>query len=205
MFNFFVQRNSLVYARALFIQLCWLIRARRLASPIWDLWLRSASAWNEEPGETSLSHLSRIAAGDTFVGDSEHMNALYCLQGVRKHLVAPDFVPGQNSKRGGQRIEADSPDVTKTRDFLLSRIEHLLRGDVEMYVGNPSTWEVKRASITHEGTEVVEDWRPRFHPGEWDDFAERTIDLIERADWVTKAESDLKAEQGARIILVTPF
>ena len=92
LFNFFLQRKSLVYARALFLQLYWLLRARRLDSPVWDLWMRASSAWNEEPCETSLSHLARVAAGDTLVGDCAHMSDLYCLQSLRGQVIGPDLL-----------------------------------------------------------------------------------------------------------------
>jgi hypothetical protein len=39
-----------------------------------------------------------------------------------------------------------------------------------MYVGAPSSWEVKRLSITEDGDEVVEDWSPVYAPQAWDLF-----------------------------------
>ena len=74
----FHQKNA--YQGAMVMHLLILLYQRKHNLPTWQMYTMSASVFNEEVGEMSLSVLGRVTLGDTLKSDFEYMNKMYALQ-----------------------------------------------------------------------------------------------------------------------------
>lgn len=194
---FFLQRNSRQYCRALLIQIMWLDYSRRTNSPIWAAWTKSATAWNEEPCEASLSQLSRVSTSDVHKDQLDHMSELYVLQGLRRRWLAEGvgFAAAPPHRSNGQKVKVDDPLVVQTVAHIRERIEQLRRREFWVYAGDIRTWG------TSEQTEriplrlaPVTDWSPAFAPHTFLKFLKSTHTLITRSRWVERVEAGLEPD-----------
>ena len=161
---------------------------------MWDVFKQAASAWNEEIGEISLSHLSRLTTADTAVSDVSHMSDMYCLQGLRQNFMSDIIASRIKKSRGGQRLLPTDILVKRTVGWLHCRIDRLELGLVDMYIGDPSDWDVQSRDIEGKGDEKVVDWSLSYHPVNLDTFITHSLFLIRRSEW-TKHVDEKAAKQ----------
>ena len=115
--------------RATLVALTTLLRCQRLGLPIWRLWRTAATAWNEEPGEISISHLARTAKGDVMLDSLTHMRDLYLLLGVQQRLPEQSLQDEHRiPRRQGQRVSPDDPTVALLGSSLSQQSKRLSPG-----------------------------------------------------------------------------
>ena len=131
----FKQKNA--YSRCMFFHMLLLFHQRKHKLPSWQMYTKSASVFNEEVGEISLSVLGRAVLGDTLQSDFEHMSKIYLLQ-HQYRAVTKDIRTDQNRKtRSSGSIQLGKRELilTKTTEFILASIERMEAGPYRVYTG----------------------------------------------------------------------
>jgi hypothetical protein len=133
----FRQQNS--YQGAMVMHLLILLYQRKHNLPMWQMYTMSASVFNEEVGEISLSVLGRVTLGDTLKSDFEYMTKMYSLQ-HQYRAVSDDVRKDERRKRRnrhnhyklGKRVLAQ----TKVTAFMLDAIVKIEAGTYRVYTGS---------------------------------------------------------------------
>jgi hypothetical protein len=103
------------------------------------MYAKSASVFNEEVGEISLSVLGRVTLGDTLKSDFEYMSKMYSLQ-HQYRAVADDIRVGENRKKrtpgGYTKLAKREVAQTKVTNFMLAMIADAEAGTYRAYTGN---------------------------------------------------------------------
>ena len=131
----FKQKNA--YSRSMFFHMLLLCHQRQHNLPSWQMYTKSASVFNEEVGEISLSVLGRAVLGDTLQSDFELMSKLYLLQ-HHYRAVSKDIRTDQNRKtRSSGYIQLAKRELVlkKTTDFILASILQMEVGTYRVYTG----------------------------------------------------------------------
>jgi hypothetical protein len=133
----FKQKNA--YCVAMFTHMLLLLHARKHKLPAWQMYAKSASVFNEEVGEISLSVLGRVTLGDTLKSDFEYMSKMYSLQ-HQYRAVADDIRVGEGRKKrqpgGYTKLAKREVAQTKVTNFMLAMIVDVEAGTYRAYTGN---------------------------------------------------------------------
>ena len=106
--------------------------------PAWQMYEKSASVFNEEVGEISLSVLSRVVLGDTLQSDFEHMSKLYLLQHHYRAVAKEIRIDEQRKQRaptGYTMLAKRELAQTKVTDFMLATIASIEANTYRIYSG----------------------------------------------------------------------
>ena len=132
----FHQKNA--YQGAMVMHLLILLYQRKHNLPTWQMYTMSASVFNEEVGEMSLSVLGRVTLGDTLKSDFEYMNKMYALQ-HQYRAVADDVRKDEGRKVRGQhhnyKLDKRVLAQTKVTAFMLDAIVKIEAGTYRVYTG----------------------------------------------------------------------
>ena len=132
----FKQKNA--YCRSMFMHMLLLLYQGRRRLPAWQMYEKSASVFNEEVGEISLSVLSRVVLGDTLQSDFEHMSKLYLLQHHYRAVAKEIRIDEQRKQRaptGYTMLAKRELAQTKVTDFMLATIASIEANTYRIYSG----------------------------------------------------------------------
>ena len=133
----FKQKNA--YCRSMFMHMLLLIYQSKHNLPAWQMYAKSASVFNEEVGEISLSVLSRVVLGDTLKSDFEHMSKLYLLQHQYRAVANDIRIDEQRKQRaptGYTMLEKREVAQTRVTDFMVATIAAIEANTYRIYSGN---------------------------------------------------------------------
>ena len=132
----FKQKNA--YCRSMFMHMLLLLYQNKHKLPAWQMYEKSASVFNEEVGEISLSVLSRVVLGDTLKSDFDHMSRLYLLQHHYRAVAKEIRIDEQRKERAptgytmvAKRVVAQ----TKVTEFMLATIAAIEANTYRIYSG----------------------------------------------------------------------
>jgi hypothetical protein len=132
----FHQKNA--YQGAMVMHLLILLYQRKHNLPTWQMYTMSASVFNEEVGEISLSVLGRVTLGDTLKSDFEYMSKMYSLQ-HQYRAVADDVRKDEGRKRrnphNDYKLDKRVLAQTKVTAFMLDAIVKIEAGTYQVYTG----------------------------------------------------------------------
>jgi hypothetical protein len=162
----FRQQNS--YQGAMVMHLLILLYQRKHNLPMWQMYTMSASVFNEEVGEISLSVLGRVTLGDTLKSDFEYMTKMYSLQ-HQYRAVSDDVRKDERRKRRNRhnhyKLEKRVLAQTKVTAFMLDAIVKIEAGTYRVYTGktekkNPSYFKdaVPDAETRKEPNNIMSFW-----------------------------------------------
>ncbi len=186
-FIFLVNCNSRVYYRATLVSLTCLLRSRRLHTPVWDVFTTTATAWNEEEGEISLSHLGRTVSHDPITNNLDHMRDTYLLLGTQLGMKEPGKEKLARTKRGGVYVQPHSELIWKVANHFIKSIEEIRSGTYRVYVGDEENWVNSSVAMTSAVDDVkVDSWAPTISSDYIHKLTEDYKRLVAKSCWVSK-------------------
>jgi len=116
----FMECKSYAYLYATALHITLLLDSKTRGGPVWRLFSRFPTLWDEEPGEASLAILARLMAKDPIRGDAKHASDMYTLatihRGVIERLIEDERGPPAGPFNQGQSAVVDEVSVPVTRD-----------------------------------------------------------------------------------------
>lgn len=104
--------------------------------PVWQLMENSMFLFNEEMGEAYYSILARCVLGDNIKSNFEHMNKIFTLLPLYKHVkddISTDVRDKQFSLTWHHNIPTDADEVTATSFFFKRLINSIADGKYKSY------------------------------------------------------------------------
>ena len=163
----------------------WLLYSKRHHTPVWDTWCTAATMFNEEPGEISLSRLSRQTK--TVYPDRtgcEKLSEMYVVGGQKANMKKEAELVDRRSRRG-HRIHETDPGVQTTIRFLQEQIAQIAHGAWRMPSLPPETWtKVSTTVYEADAPADVDYWGVGYIPGKLEQFIDKAISLVSHAAWL---------------------
>jgi hypothetical protein len=142
------------YIRSVIMQILIILHQKNHNLPTWKILDKSLSLFNEEAGEMSFSVLSRCVLGDTIKHKLDYMNNMYSsihfMQEVDLEMREDNGKKFTQDHNFRHSFSEDSPEVSATKEFILSRIRLAIHGDLRQYDGTQKGYTSAVSSANHQ-------------------------------------------------------
>jgi hypothetical protein len=179
------------------VSLLHLLRSRRLQTPVWEVWSTTATAWNEEEGEVSLSHLGRSVSQDPITDDINHMRDMYLLLGTQLRMSQPGKQKNGRHRRGGKFLDRHSELIWKVAEHFIKSITEITNGTYAVYVAGEENWISASLAVRQAVDDVkVDSWTPVMTFAYLQELVADYSKLVEKSRWVSRVLEEEDKEEA---------
>ena len=158
----FVVTNCRAYIAPVVLQILVFIHLRDTEHPLWAMFLRQPTLFNEEAGEISLSPLSSVLCTDTKRSSHAHVRECYLLAAVGQDVTSRlNAMTNVHAKAGWEGLRENAPEIPAMVEFLRTQIRALSSNQFSHYTGKPDTWLNARVGTLSLGRVPPTVWTPR--------------------------------------------